>query len=63
MAKKLVPEPEEPIDRFAGVFHSFKDLHNVSPIQFMARLERKGVTLTWKSKRRKSRVVGQQNHE
>ena len=58
MAKKHVPEPDEPEDRFAAVFHSFKNLNNVSPIQFLARLERKGVTLTWKSKRRRPVAVG-----
>lgn len=49
---------DEPIDRFADVFHSFKDLHNVSPIQFFGRLERRGVTLAWKSKRRLAPVGG-----
>ncbi|MCK1459117.1 hypothetical protein IVB34_12540 [Bradyrhizobium sp. 2] len=58
MAKKREPEPDEPEDRFADVFHSFKDLHNVSPSQFLARLERKGVIVAWKAKRRRAAVVG-----
>lgn len=56
MAKKPILAYDEPDDRFADVFHSFKDLHNVSPNQFLARLARKGVVVMWKSKRRRDAV-------
>ena len=58
---KLPPLSEEekndPEEVFAWTFHSFKDLHNVSPNQFLARLRRRGVVLALKAKLRR-RVVG-----
>ena len=47
---KLNPKREELIDRFADVFHSFKDLHNVTPLAFLAKLERNGITISRKPK-------------
>lgn len=48
MAKKrevLDPEKEKLIDTFADVFHSFKDLYQVSPVDFLEELEKAGVTI------------------
>jgi hypothetical protein len=47
---KLSPKREELIDQFADIFHSFKDLHKVRPIDFLAKLERKGITISRKPK-------------
>lgn len=44
-------EKNDPEEVFAWTFHSFKNLHNVSPNQFMARLRRRGVVLTMKAKK------------
>jgi len=43
---KLSPKREELIDQFADIFHSFKDLHKVTPLAFLAKLERKGITIS-----------------
>jgi hypothetical protein len=46
MAKrKFDTEHERLIDTFADVFHSFEDLHKVSPAEFLEKLEKAGVTL------------------
>ncbi len=48
MAKKrkaIDPEQEKLMDTFADVFHSVKDLHKISPDDFLKKLARKGVTL------------------
>lgn len=45
---KLNPKREELIDRFADIFHSFKDLRKVTPLAFLAKLERKGITIARK---------------
>ncbi len=48
MAKKrkvIDPEREKLIDTFADVFHSFKDLYHVSPVDFLEELEKAGVTI------------------
>jgi hypothetical protein len=45
---KLSPKREELIDQFADIFHSFKDLHKVTPLAFLAKLERKGITISRK---------------
>ncbi len=55
MARKQKRTEDELEDRFAAVFHSFKDLHKVSPNQFLARLARRGVVVMWKSKRRRAK--------
>lgn len=47
----IITEEEELEQIFAGVFHSFKDLHHVTPIQFVAKLKRRGVVLARKPKR------------
>jgi hypothetical protein len=44
-------EKNDPEEVFAWTFHSFKDLHDISPIQFLARLERRGVVLALKPKK------------
>ena len=44
-------EKNDPEEVFAWTFHSFKNLHNVSPNQFMARLRRRGVVLSMKAKK------------
>lgn len=48
MAKKrkaIDPEQEKLMDTFADVFHSIKDLHKITPDDFLKKLARKGVTL------------------
>jgi hypothetical protein len=52
MPRKYDDEQEQLGDIFADIFHSFKDLHNVAPIQIIKRLDRKGVIFARKSKRR-----------
>ena len=48
---KLSPKRESLIDQFADIFHSFKDLTQVTPLAFLAKLERKGITISRKPKR------------
>lgn len=43
--KSVTKKRDDLETRFAAVFHSYKDLHRVAPIQFLARLKRRGVTL------------------
>lgn len=51
MAKKLksrfVKNSEDDlIEKFAAVFHSFRALHHVTPLAFLAKLKRRGVALS-----------------
>jgi hypothetical protein len=54
---KLSPKREELIDQFADIFHSFKDLTKVTPLALLAKLERKGITISRKPKRSNSPAV------
>lgn len=33
------------IEKFSAIFHSFKDLHKVNPLQFLTRLKQRGIVL------------------
>lgn len=52
--RKFDSEQEELGDIFADIFHSFKDLHNVAPIQIINKLDRKGIIFARKPKRKVS---------
>lgn len=54
--RKFDTEKEALADVFGDVFHSFKDIYKVAPIQLLERLERKGVVLARKPKGRKAAV-------
>lgn len=54
---KLSPKRDALIGQFADIFHSFKDLHKVTPLAFLAKLERKGITISRKPKRSNSPAV------
>jgi len=52
MKERQSQKREELIDKFADIFHSFGDLHTVTPLAFLAKLERKGITISRKPKPR-----------